>query len=357
MNQKSVNILKSLKESVEKGNLTIEKFPIKDVMALICAEHKIWLTDLVQTWGTYEAIYHKSMNKVICERNLSELINLIEELINDLEIIPKQEAFVSEEKLRVLDQKINQSVICHYKEYARKAYEEYPFHSQQKKLVFQGKGVIYTVITGNYDELCTPQYIDDEYDYICFTDNRKLTSDIWSVRYVENMENLDRARLSRKYKILCHEFLKEYDYSIYVDGKIQIIGDLRKYIETYCRGSSMLCFPHFVRSCAYEEAKACIAIGKDTPEIIKKQMEGYEKEGYPVNNGLIDGACLVRQHHSSILQKVMECWWNEVKSKSRRDQLSIGYACWKNNFHYDLSDLYTYQNEYLRKSRNWEKPY
>lgn len=357
MSQKSVNILKSLKESVEKERLTIEKFPIEDVIALVCAEHRMWLTDLEQIRGIYETVYHKCMNEVICGRNTAELISLMEELINDLETIPKQEMFASEEKLRMLDEKVIQSIICRYKEYARKAYEEYLFYPQQEKSVFQGKGVIYTVITGDYDELCPPQYIDDEYDYICFTDNRNLTSDVWSVRYVENIENMDRARLSRKYKIMCHKFLEEYDYSIYVDGKIQIIGDLRKYIETYCRGSSMLCFPHFVRSCAYEEAKVCIEAGKDTPEVIKKQMEGYEKEGYPVNNGLIDGACLVRQHHSVILQKVMECWWNEVKNKSRRDQLSIGYACWKNNFHYDLSDLYTYQNEYLRKSRNWEGSY
>lgn len=357
MSQRSVRVLKGLKDCIVRGALPVERFPVKDVAELIYAEHKSWVDDIARSLNAYETIYNKSISMAVCEKDTDSLFKLIEELISDLVGMSDRTTFLDRERLKELEEKLDWPIIQQYKEYAQKAYEKYSFYTKPLELAFQGKGVIYTVVTGGYDVLCDPEYIDREYDYVCFTDDSNLTSDIWSIRYIENAEKLDQARLSRKYKILCHEFLGEYDYSIYVDGKVQIIGDLRKYVKAYSRGSAMLCFPHFVRECAYEEAKVCAAIGKDAPDVIRKQMEGYVKEGYPVNNGLIDGACLVRKHNDGVLQKVMTCWWDEVKNKSRRDQLSIGYACWKNNFHYDLSDLYTYRNEFLRKSREWEKPY
>lgn len=354
MSQKSITILKSLKECLTQNSLPAENFPVMDVAALIHAEHNAWLTDVAQDWGVYETAYAQKITEAACEKNTAELMKLIDDLVNHLTTITEKAASIKEGNLINKDEITDFFTIRSYKNYARKAYEKHPSHLKPKKLAFQGKGVVYTVVTGNYDILHDPQYIDKDFDYICFTDNRNLTSPIWSFRYVENPEGLDDARLSRKYKILCHDFLKEYDYSIYIDGKIQIIGNLKKYMEKYSCGSPMLCFPHFVRNCAYKEAEICVGLRKDSAQIIQAQMEGYALEGYPANNGLVDCACLVRQHHSNTLQEIMVSWWNEVKNKSRRDQLSIGYICWKHSFLYDLSDLYTYQNDYLRNSRNWE---
>jgi len=105
-----------------------------------------------------------------------------------------------------------------------------------------------------------------------------LRSEVWDIRIIEIEENLDKVRTARKYKILCHEFLKEYDYSIYVDGKIQIIGDVRKYMERYSKGSPMLCFPHFLRKCAYEEAAICMKAEKEAASVIMKQMNNRLSE-------------------------------------------------------------------------------
>ncbi|MCM1126809.1 MAG: DUF616 domain-containing protein [Lachnospiraceae bacterium] len=353
---RSANILSSLKNCVAKGNLSIEDFPIEDVTALLYAEYKAWTSNYIQKLSAYVDVYDRSINMAVKGKDEARLIILLEEMVSDLDIIAKEENFLKDKKKK-MEEEFDESLVRQFQKYAKSVYEKYYQHSCPLNLAFHGKGVIYTVVTGGYDTLCEPEYIDKNFDYICFTDNQNLTSNVWSFRHIDNNEKLDMARLSRKYKILCHEYLTEYDFSIYIDGKIQIIGDLRKYMETYSRGSAMLCFPHFVRDCAYEEAEVCASIGKDVPEIIEKQMSGYSQEGYPANNGLIDGACLVRLHHDHILQNVMLSWWNEVKNKSRRDQLSFGYACWKNNFHYDLSDLYTYKNDFLRKSREWEKPY
>lgn len=242
-----------------------------------------------------------------------------------------------------------------FRENAREIYLRYKPAAADNTRAFCGRGVVYTVITGNYDDLNEPEFVNPDFDYICFTDNRKLRSEIWKMRVIDNENHLDMTRLARRYKIMCSEYLPEYDYSIYIDGKIQIRGDLKDYIKKYSAGRPMLCFPHFLRTCAYEEAEACIAVHKDDPGIITAQMEGYREAGFPENYGMIDSACLVREHHNAALNKVLEDWWHEVREKSKRDQLSIEYACWKNNFQHDLCDLYIYQNRYICKKRKWEK--
>lgn len=352
MDNKSVEILIELKQYLISGALSIEEFPKQDLLGMVYAEHdrrKEQFNDL----GEYIAIYDLLIGDALAERNIDGLTGLVDSLIDDLQ----ETSSVSNDRMDRLRRMSDPVIVKRYQQRAKAVYDKYPFQSSKEEGAFQGKGVIYTVITGNYDMLREPEYVDSAFDYICFTDNDKLRSEVWNVRYIENPEGLDSARLSREPKILCHKYLKEYDYSIYVDGKIQIIGDLKDYIDRYSKGSPMLCFPHFARECAYEESIACINSGADNDVIIKRQMDEYRREGYPVNNGLIDAACMVRQHDDEILQKVMECWWKEVKTKSRRDQLSIGYACWKNDFHYDLSDLFIYVNDYICKRRDRERAF
>lgn len=223
--------------------------------------------------------------------------------------------------------------------YARNEYKAYA--------PFNGKGVIYSAITGDYDDVKEPEYISDEFDYILFTNNPRLTSDVWKVVLVDNEEQLDNARLARKIKIMGHEYLPEYDYSIWVDGKIKIKGNIRQYIDTYKRNEPMLCFNHFERDCIYEEKKFCISTNKDVPEIIENQIERYRMEGYPERNGMVDTGIIVREIHDERVKKVMETWWLEILHGSVRDQLSFNYACWKNDFVYDTSDFYIYENPYV----------
>jgi hypothetical protein len=75
------------------------------------------------------------------------------------------------------------------------------------------KKVIYTSIIGKYDELVEPKYIPKGYDFICFTDIDDIPQDtIWEIRKVIPLYG-DNTRTARKYKILPHRFLPEYDIS------------------------------------------------------------------------------------------------------------------------------------------------
>lgn len=213
---------------------------------------------------------------------------------------------------------------------------------------FEGRGVVYSAITGNYDNIKEPSYVNPNLDYILFTNNPQITSSVWQVRLVENPEGLDNVRLARRIKILGHEYLPEYDYSIWVDGKLEIKDDLRDYVDSYRRKEPILCFNHYINECIYDEKLTCEALNKDDPQIMEKQMERYREEGYPVKNGLIESGLMVRELKNEKVQQVMNTWWQEVMSGSRRDQLSFNYACWKNNFVYDSTDLFIYGNRYVK---------
>ena len=91
------------------------------------------------------------------------------------------------------------------------------------------KIVIYTAFTGDYDTLKYPEVIDDNCDYICFTDNTELTSDLWKIIPMEESV-LDNNRKAKKYKLLPHKYLKDYKYSFWLDGTFKIKGSIREYI-------------------------------------------------------------------------------------------------------------------------------
>lgn len=234
-----------------------------------------------------------------------------------------------------------------YKDNCRRNELYYEKHPQKQYIPFQGKGVVYTAITGGYDTVKEPKVINQNWDYILFTDNPEIKSDVWEVRLIENKDNLDSTRLARKIKIMGHEYLKEYDYSIWIDGKLEIYGDLEKYVKENRKSEPLLCFSHYINDCIYQELELCTELKKDDAAVMNKQIEKYKKEGYPEHNGLVETGLLVREIHNADVIKVMEIWWNEVKNYSKRDQLSFNYALWKNDTIYDSSEIFIYSNEFV----------
>lgn len=209
------------------------------------------------------------------------------------------------------------------------------------------KIVIYTANLGHYDELEEPSFLDDNVEYICFTDDRDYHSNVWQTEYINTTSIEDYPLHVRKLKLFPDKLFSEYDISVWVDSKFKICGDLRQYINKYLRNSSLLHFPHFERNCIYEEALECIRVKKGNPIMIGGQIYQYYNERYPRNNGLLEGGCIVRAHHDEQLKKVMFDWWEQIKHYSRRDQISLPYVCWKNHFRYDICDLYINRCKYL----------
>jgi hypothetical protein len=217
--------------------------------------------------------------------------------------------------------------------------------------VIKNKIVVYTAIIGGYDKLNEPKFISEGCDYICFTDNENLKSDIWKVIKI-NSTSCNNIRTARKYKILPHKYLSEYEYSIWVDGSMNIIGDISDLVKNKMGHSNMIYFKHPWRNCIYDEVKACIKLNKDNPEVIKNQIRRYQIDGFKRKQGLIASGIIVRKHNEKEVIDLMEAWWKEVSQFSIRDQLSFNYVAWKKKSKYKLINKYINNNEYIKNNKH-----
>lgn len=260
--------------------------------------------------------------------------------------------YVNEIRRQLVGLGIDEEKIISLNDYRKICYTRYQYFKQYGCLCNESKAsitspiVVYTCITGHYDNLLEPLFIDNNIEYICFTNNHDIKSSKWNVEYVSS-RLMDNIYLSKRFKLFPNEFFGEYDLSIWVDGSILIKQSLQSYILKYKKNMPMICFPHSVRNCIYEEAAECIRCRKGDRIKILQQCSDYFREGYPINNGLYEMGCIVREHNNPRVIKLMEDWWQQIQKYSHRDQISFPYVCWKNHFTPDICDLPIGSNPWL----------
>ena len=229
--------------------------------------------------------------------------------------------------------KIKKNIAFQYKKYR----ENLRIHRYQK--FNPTSTVIYTTLFGKFDDLPEPQVVDKDFHYVLFTDDQSLSSSVWEIRLVEDTKKYRNIALAvRDFKIRPHLYFPEFQTSIWIDANNIIIGDFRSYMEQYQLSSDMLFFPHFERSCAYDEAMEVVRSGLATKKDILLQMQDYLNAGFPEENGLLYGGCIVRNHNEANVKMIMDAWWEEVNRHSQRDQISLPYVLWKLGGHYDMCD-------------------
>ena len=219
------------------------------------------------------------------------------------------------------------------------------------------KGIVYTTVFGGYDDLIE-QNLPDGWDWICFSEKNSLSL------YTDNSRN------AKKFKILPHRYLQEYEYSIFIDGNLEVIGDMDELIDKYLMDCNTAFYNHNQapeydkRNCIYEEAKAIkwlyevnpaplsIKVPKDNLDIIQSQMDKYKDIEFPKNLGLIYGGVILRRHNELDCIKVMEDWWTEIKHGSKRDLLSFNYAAWKNKFKFNYINGNARESKYFPREKH-----
>ncbi len=85
------------------------------------------------------------------------------------------------------------------------------------------KAVIYTSLTGGYDNLPQYEVLDDYFDYICFTNDYPEGSRVgqWKIRSIP-VQLADNTRLSRYVKLMPHAVFPDYEYSVWLDANLAI---------------------------------------------------------------------------------------------------------------------------------------
>ncbi|HMJ24969.1 MAG TPA: glycosyltransferase domain-containing protein [Pyrinomonadaceae bacterium] len=192
---------------------------------------------------------------------------------------------------------------------------------------------VYTFIFGDYDNLKPPTIFTPGWDYICFTDNPNLRSDVWDVRLSlpdPDDPEMEPKKHAVKHMILFHQYLEGYDLSLSIGAQIELNCNLDDLMANQfgCGDDMMIC-RHSERDCIYDEAEICKTWGLDYPERIDAQIQRYRAIGYPAHNGLYTTGLIARRHDRPNLQAMCELWWDECRFGSRRDQLSLNFAIWR----------------------------
>lgn len=213
------------------------------------------------------------------------------------------------------------------------------FLTGRAELPSDSRIAVYTCITGSYDELLEPVYVPDNMDFYAVTEVPLPKSSQWrwiDLKQFEKLKEMDKTRQARYIKLHPHELFSDYEYSIWIDSNIRVIGDLTFAAESVGK-LDMASNWHPQRNCIYKEAEACILKKKETAEVMKRQIEHYRKEGMPESFGLIETNVFARRHNEPVCRQIMEKWWDEIRKYSRRDQISLPYVLWKAG--YQMEDI------------------
>ena len=191
----------------------------------------------------------------------------------------------------------------------------------------QAKFVIYTAISGGFDDLIQHAYVSKDVDYVCYTDQAVPDPGIWEIRPLET-QHLDRVRSAKYYKMFPNELFPTHQFSVWIDGNIDVsTSKLEQSVTKLIAQNTLLAANiHFERRCAYEEALVCCRMQLDELAVISAQLMHLSQQGFPRDYGLFEMNMIFRQHHHPQNIALMQSWWDMVLRFSKRDQISFTYV-------------------------------
>ncbi len=202
---------------------------------------------------------------------------------------------------------------------------------------------VYTVVFGNVDNILEPYCSPDNIDYYLITDQDiDLSKSKWNKvdisSFEDELKNMTNVQKNRFFKMKPYIVFPEYKYSIYIDGNIQVITDLTEYINRISSKCGLAAHFHSSRDCVYEESKAIIFAKKETKENMQMHLKHLEENGFPKHYGMLECNVLARVHND-FCKKIMEEWFSEFMSYSKRDQISLPFVLYNN--HIPISEVAT----------------
>ncbi|KAG8364938.1 hypothetical protein BUALT_Bualt18G0050700 [Buddleja alternifolia] len=209
--------------------------------------------------------------------------------------------------------------------------------------------IVASAIFGNYDVIQQPRNIGETarkiVPFFMFVDEETETymknssllgSDkqvgLWRIIVVRNVPYSDPRRNGKVPKLLLHRLFPNTRYSIWIDGKLQLVRDPYQILERFLwrHNATYAISKHYTRFDVFEEAEANKAGGKYDNVSIDNQIEFYRKEGLtpyttaklPITSDVPEGCVIVREHIP--ITNLFSClWFNEVDRFTSRDQLSF----------------------------------
>ncbi|XP_057544244.1 probable hexosyltransferase MUCI70 [Amaranthus tricolor] len=209
--------------------------------------------------------------------------------------------------------------------------------------------VVASAIFGNYDLLQQPKNTsEDAKRNVCFfmfldeeteaaMKNASVLDDsnkvgLWGIVVVRNLPYIDPRRNGKVPKLLLHRLFPNVRYSIWVDGKLELVEDPYRILERFLwrQNATFAISRHYKRFDVFKEAEANKAAAKYDNASIEFQIEFYKKEGLtkyssaklPITSDVPEGCVIIREHVP--ISNLFSClWFNEVDRFTSRDQISF----------------------------------
>jgi hypothetical protein len=193
------------------------------------------------------------------------------------------------------------------------------------------KVLVYTCVFGAYDAIFPPVRVEQGIEYIAITDQPGFNVPGWTAMRVDPSEFGSARLANRYYKMLAQEVFPAFDVSVYVDGNIRILGDIKQFVSRIeGSGAALGLFRHPVRTTVREEVQQCLQRQKVTDAAAAfAELQEYVDQGFADDGGLIEASILLRDHRHPQLRVAMRAWWNLFNRHQGRDQFSLPFVLWK----------------------------
>ncbi|KAK9065339.1 hypothetical protein SSX86_016722 [Deinandra increscens subsp. villosa] len=155
---------------------------------------------------------------------------------------------------------------------------------------------------------------------------------LWRIVVVRNLPYSDPRRNGKVPKLLLHRLFPNARYSLWVDGKLELVVDPYQILERFLwrKNASFAISRHYRRFDVFVEAEANKAASKYDNASIDFQINFYKTEGLtpyseaklPIRSDVPEGCVLIREHIP--ISNLFTClWFNEVDRFTSRDQISF----------------------------------
>ena len=182
--------------------------------------------------------------------------------------------------------------------------------------------VVTSIVGNDRDSLIDDQLNDSRLDYIAFT---RQQSNLWKIkdpcdRFVEDKMN------AKIHKVLIHKYVSS-DYTVWIDGNIQLKKSPCDLIEKYMKDKDILVFNHQGRQTIQHEVDEIFRLKLEYPHVVINQLNDYTNK---TPFGLYWLCFIIRKNTDSV-NKINEAWWSEICRHSSRDQISFPYLVKKDD--------------------------
>jgi hypothetical protein len=202
------------------------------------------------------------------------------------------------------------------------------------------KIIVYTCILNGYDKPKKFPILpkDKSIEFICFNDGSiSLKGTQWKSKNYHKFSD-DPILNSRYHKLHPTEVLPDHDISIWIDGSMHPVKDIREIVQ-YCidqKNKLDIPFiyaarPHPGWNCLYKEASAIIRFRRDVRKNIDPLVDIFRHEHVPNEVGLHETGVLIRDTSDAVLNFDDE-WWSRILMYSKRDQMHFDYLRWKKDY-------------------------